>query len=62
MTSRGETTTAPQVWPASVSLVEASISAAANGQAPAAACWPPITAPAGGHENREPEAPQKRPS
>ena len=36
-TSRGPTTTAPQISPASVSLVEASISAAANGQAPAGA-------------------------
>ena len=59
MTSRGDTTTAPQVWPASVSLTEASISAAAKGQAPEAACCPPITAPAGGGKTRQTKTTQE---
>ena len=62
ITSRGETTTAPQIWPSSVSLTDASMSAAANGQAPGAACWPPIDGARLRCAHREHQTPQRRPS
>ena len=59
-TWRGETTTAPQICPLSVSLMEASMSAAAKGHWPAAACWPPTTAPAPGTDAPEPQTTQEQ--
>ena len=61
MTSRGETTTAPQVWPASVSLAEASMSAAANGQRARGGLLSADHGARGeSHRLREPHTPRQR--